>query len=164
MWLQSSDVSPTVWGELGNQEFLQGMGEWKMLLVLNDSSPTEDMGRGRKDHHHFCSWHKSTQGRCAGVLPAPKTFALCPSSVCMSWTLGPAALGELWGVLCPRGGTAALGSAQPGHQRLLCAALGTCPLLQQQLGLQEGRAGGFSKENSQTREPCGNKHRALHFH
>lgn len=34
MWLRSSDLSPTVWGELGNQEFLLGIDEWKMLLVL----------------------------------------------------------------------------------------------------------------------------------
>lgn len=34
MWLQSSDLSPTVWGEPENQEFLQGMDEWKVLLVL----------------------------------------------------------------------------------------------------------------------------------
>lgn len=34
MWLQSSDLSPIVWGELGNQEFLQGMDDWKILLVL----------------------------------------------------------------------------------------------------------------------------------
>lgn len=163
MWLQSSDVSPAVWGELGNQEFLQRMDEWKMLLVLNDSSRTEDMGRGRKDHHHFCSWHKSTQGRCAGVLPVPKTFPLCPSSVCMPWALGPAALGELWGVLCPRGGTSCSWLSPAWPSEPVCAALSTCALLQQ-LGPQEGRAGGFSEENSQTRAPCGNKHQALHFH
>lgn len=80
-----------------------------MLLVLppalSASSPPEDRGRGRKDQHHFCMQHKSTQGSCAGALPVPRAVPLCPSSVCMPWALGLAALGELWSVLCPRAGS-----------------------------------------------------------
>lgn len=60
------------------REWMSGRCCWCSLLVLSDSSPSEDMGRGRKDHHHSCMWHKSTQGRCAGALPVPKTFSPCP--------------------------------------------------------------------------------------
>lgn len=157
--------SVTVWVSLGTKSSCKewsGRCCWCSLLALSDSSPPEDTGRGRKDHHHSCIQHKSTQGSSAGVLPLPRTVPLCPSSVCMPWALGPAALGELWSVLCPRGGSSCswLSPAWPSEPAVCShSTLGTCPLLnQQQQGLQQGRAGGFSKENSQTRQPCGNKH------
>lgn len=139
------------------KEWMTGRSCWCSLLLLSDSSPTEDMDRGRKDQQHFCLWHKSTQGRTAGVLPIPGTFPPCPSGVCMPWTLGPAALGELWSVLCPRGGTSCswLSPAWPSEPAVCShGALGTCPLLNQcLLGCREGRAGGFSKENSKPESP-----------
>lgn len=68
----------------------------------------------------------------AGVLelcPSPRLFLRAPSSVYMPWTLGPAALGELWSVLCSRGGTSCswLSPARPS-QPAVCShgALGTC--------------------------------------
>lgn len=131
--------------------------------ALSACSPPEDTGRGRKDQHHF------TNPPRAAVLescPSPGLF-LCAPAVCACpghWDQLP---WESSGACCAPGqGAAALGTAQPGPQSLLCAATAPwAPLLnQQQLGLQEGRAGGFSKENPQTRQPRGNKHRALHFH
>lgn len=129
------------------KEWMAGRSCWCSLLVLSDSSPTEDMDRGRKDHQHLCLRHKSTQGRTAGVLPIPKTFPPCPSGVCMPWTLGPAALRELWSVLCPRGGTSCswLSPAWPSEPAV-CShrALGTCPLLNQCLTSAAGVQGGKS--------------------
>lgn len=143
---QNSDLSPIVWGELGNQEFLQGMYDPVGAPCWSSVTPLP-LDRGRKDHQHLCLWHKSTQGRTAGVLPIPKTFPPCPSGVCMPWTLGPAALGELWSVLCPRGGTSCswLSPAWPSEPAV-CShrALGTCPLLNQCLTSAAGVQGGKS--------------------
>lgn len=94
----------------------------------------------------------------AGLLelcPSPGLVLLAPA-VCACpghWDQLP---WESSGACCAPGeGPAALGSAQPGHQS---------PLLNQCLTLAAAAAGAFSKANSQTREPCGNKHRALHFY
>lgn len=104
---------------------------WCCLLVLSDSSPTEDMGRGRKDHHQFCIQHKSTQGRCAGVLPVPKTFSLCPRHCVHALNTGTSCPGRALERAVPQG-RAQLLLAQPSLAIRTCCvqpqALGTCPL------------------------------------
>lgn len=85
---------------------------WCCLLVLSDSSPTEDMGRGRKDHHRFCIQHKSTQGRCAGVLPVLKTFSLCPRHCVHALNTGTSCPGRALERAVPQG-RAQLLLAQP---------------------------------------------------
>lgn len=156
--LQSSDLSPTVWVSLGtkssSKEWMGGRCCWCSLPALSASSPPEGTGRGRKDQPHLCMQHKSTQGSSAHAQGCS-----CVPQQCVH------ALGELWSVLCPRAGSSCSWLSPAWPSEPLCAATAPwAPLLnQQQPGLQEGRAAGFSKENPQTRQPCGNKHQALHF-
>lgn len=94
---------------------------WCSLLVLSDSSPTEAMSRGKNDHHHFCIWHKSTQGRCAGVLPVPKTFSPCPKQCVHALDTGTSCPGRALERAVPQG-RAQLLLAQPS------LAIRACPV------------------------------------
>lgn len=84
MWLESSDLSLTVWVSLGTKSSCKewsGRCCWCSLLALSDSSPPEDTGRGRKDHHHFCMITNPPWAALLEFCPSPGLF-LCAPAVC----------------------------------------------------------------------------------
>lgn len=105
--------SVTVWVSLGTKSSCKewsGRCCWCSLLALSDSSPPEDTGRGRKDHHHSCIQHKSTQGSSAGSSAPPQDCSSVPQQ-CVH------ALGT--GTSCP--GRALERAVPQGREQLLLA-------------------------------------------
>lgn len=105
------------------KEWMTGRSCWCSLLLLSDSSPTGDIEAGRISSTSAYG----TNPHRAGLLefcPSLGLFLRAPA-VCACpghWDQLP---WESSGACCAPGeGPAALGSAQPGHQSLLCAATG----------------------------------------